>query len=473
MQLKGGIHMYKDDSVFRMLLKYNFNLYRGNMTISEYLGNHFEEYISDISKAADGENPLLGNNFTAQLKDKLCLIKEICHQIIDTLKSNENGNIKESYDKAYALFDMLSPFFLSRFSAKDYSGVYYRIRQGDFRIKPGDNSKSQKAELFHIKQNLRKLIGAYRYSIAGFPCLYLSSGIELAWFECGMPRQFSYCRMKIEETGEDALKLIDFSNRPIELLSNIHVWLLNSQSEEQTKAIYKYLLNYIITYPLTAACSIKVKQRESKFIEEYIVPQLLMQWISVNNNFDGIMYKSSLYTDLVQGMGAVNIVLPVKKFRDDGLCENLTSKISVSDIGYLDVNIEFAKYKEQLSKIEDFKNELTMDMVSSKYKGQYILNIIDICELTLKIYRALIEGKYDNIELIFSFIDGLFDYIYSLYSNVECIVKKVQSDLLDEDANTDEIKRVIHDFYELISQVVHKHTVFHFHFESLSNYEKI
>lgn len=466
--------MYKDDSVFRILLKYNYNLYRGNMKVSEYLSKHLEEYISDISKAADDENPLLGNSFTIQLKDKLYLIKKICHQIIDILKLNENGNIKESYDKAYALFDMLSPFFLSRFSAKDYSGMYYRIRQGDFRIKPGDNSKSQKAELFHIKQNLRKLIGAYRYSVAGFPCLYLSSGIELAWFECGMPRQFSYCSMKIAETGKDALKLINFSNRPIELLQNIYTLLLNSRhSEEQTKAIYKYLLNYIITYPLMAACSIKVKQRESKFIEEYIVPQLLMQWISVKNNFDGIMYKSSLYTDLVKDMGAVNIVLPVKKFRDDGLCENLTSKISVSNIGYLDVNIEFAKYKEQLSKIEDFKNELTMNMVSSKYKGKYILKIIDICELTLKIYRALIDGKYDNIELIFSFIDSLFDYIDFLHNNVELIIKNIQADSGVKDTDTDEIKRVIHDFYELISQVVHKHTVFHFNFENLLNYEKI
>ena len=28
-------------------------------------------------------------------------------------------------------------------------------------------------------------MGAYRYSVAGSPCLYLASDRELAWFECG------------------------------------------------------------------------------------------------------------------------------------------------------------------------------------------------------------------------------------------------------------------------------------------------
>lgn len=465
--------MYKKDSIFRTLLKYDFDLYRGDMTISEYLNNNFEEYISDVSAAVEDINPLLGDKFIVRLKDKLCLIRESCNRIIHILKLNEEGNIKASYQEAYSLFDSLLPFFLCRFSEKGYGGVYYRIRQGDFRIKPGVDKKSQKAELFHIKRNLRNLIGAYRYSISGFPCLYLSSGIELAWFECGMPRKFSYCSMMIEETGENALRLIDFTNRPIDLLTNIHLWLLNSESEKEKEAIYKYLINYIITYPLVAACSIKVKQRDSKFIEEYVLPQLLMQWVRETNYFDGIRYKSSLYTDLVQGMGAVNIVLPVKKFRDDGLCENLTSKISVSDIGYMDVEAQFSKYKEKLREIELFKNELTVNMVRSQYMGRYILNMIDICELTLKIYNSLIDGRYTNIELIFSFIDCLFDYLDLFWSSKERILKEIKNDKLVEKNDKSEVEKAINDFHNLLCQIVHKHTVFHFSFDHLGGYEKI
>lgn len=152
-----------------------------------------------------------------------------------------------------------------------------------------------------------------------------------------MPRQFSYCQMIINEKGENALRLVDFSNRPINLISNINIWINNAEKEKVQK-IYQYLLNYIITYPLAVACSIKVNERNNKFVEEYVIPQIFMQWIRESNHFDGIKYKSSLYSNLVKGMGAINIALPVKEFRKDGLGINLTSKVLVSDIGYLDVN---------------------------------------------------------------------------------------------------------------------------------------
>ena len=44
-----------------------------------------------------------------------------------------------------------------------------------------------------------------------------------------------------------------------------------------------------------------------------------MQWIRETDEFDGVRYKSSLNTSLVDGMGAINIALPVKEYRADGL----------------------------------------------------------------------------------------------------------------------------------------------------------
>ena len=53
-------------------------------------------------------------------------------------------------------------------------------------------------------------------------------------------------------------------------------------------------MRYIVSYPLAAACSVKVKDRNSKFVEEYIFPQLFMQWIRKSDVVDGVRYKSSL-----------------------------------------------------------------------------------------------------------------------------------------------------------------------------------
>ena len=128
---------------------------------------------------------------------------------------------------------------------------------------------------------------------------------ELAWFECGMPKQFSYCQMLIDEDNDNGLVLVDFSFRPVDVLSSITCWLLNArrQDKKDVDVYYKFLLRYIMIYPIAAACSVKVKDRNTKFVEEYVFPQLFMQWIRETDEFDGVRYKSSLNTNLVDGMG--------------------------------------------------------------------------------------------------------------------------------------------------------------------------
>jgi hypothetical protein len=243
--------MYTNDMLFRKLLKYDFDLFRGILDVPTFLQTHFQNYLQDINEAATGDNPFLGRDFCSQVLDNLSVIEKICGGIVEIGRIFRGGRIKEAHENAYDLFDSLEPYYLSRFSWIGRDGEYYRIRKGDFRTKPGDDSKKNKAELFHIKDNNRNLVGAYRFSVSGYPCLYLTSGFELGWFECGMPRQFSYCKMRIEESGENALRLVDFSNRPVDLLSNMHVWLLSAKDNlEEKKKLYNYLLNYIITYPL-------------------------------------------------------------------------------------------------------------------------------------------------------------------------------------------------------------------------------
>ena len=122
---------------------------------------------------------------------------------------------------------------------------------------------------------------------------------------------------------------------------------------EDVDVYYKFLLRYIMIYPIAAACSVKVKDRNTKFDEEYVFLQLFMQWIRETDEFDGVRYKSSLNTSLVDGMGAINIALPVKEYRADGLDRRLAEKITVSDIGYLDVNCDFQKYNDILEKIKE------------------------------------------------------------------------------------------------------------------------
>lgn len=469
--------MYMGDSIFQVLAKYDYELLIGNESVPNYLEKHLGTYLKDIENSAIQENPFLGEAFSMRVSDTIPFIKQICGQIVDISKNYRAGFIKKAYCEAYELFETMSRHFLTRFSWRESSGFYYRIRQGDFRITDPTKSKQQKAKLFHISDNLRSIIGAYRYSVPGFPCLYLSSGIELAWFECGMPRNFSFCQMGIDEDGEDALRLVDFSNRPIDLLSNIHVWLLNAkENEDEKEKIYTYLLNYIITYPLAAACSMKVAKRNRKFVEEYVIPQIFMQWIRENESFDGVRYKSSLNTNLVQGMGAINIALPVKAFRADGLCENLTSKIAVSDIGYFDVDSAFEEYRGYVDKIEEFKNNIISKSRGTNSWYHYMSQLVEISETIIKTYRSLMQGECVDMDLIFSHIDCCHDYVSTLFKSKQVIIDDCNKQAQHEPGSPiDETQIVSHidEFHELAMKVLNKHIVFHFQFEQPRNYEKI
>lgn len=442
------------------------------------MADHLNKYYSDIVVAVNGENPFLGNIFIRLLKQELGSLHDICVEIPAILTAFNDGHIKDAYIKSSMLFDRIKPYLLSSYSSNGNSGDFYRIRSGDFRIKDPTESKEKKAELFHIKKSLRDRIGAYRYSVAGCPCLYLASDMELAWFECGMPKQFSYCHLVITENGDNALKLVDLSQRPVEFLSSFTVWVINARrqnkDEKELTKYYNALIKYIVTYPLSSACSVKVKNRGSKFVEEYIFPQLFMHWIRESDDIDGVRYKSSLNSTLVRGMGAVNVAFPVKRFREDGLDERLTSKIGISDIGYLDVNKDFKRYGYALDAIKTFVNELRVFSIESQYAGDYISELIDLCECIIKIYTALMEGDYSNSELLFTYIDRLYDYADLLYKSCEIKIKECmdrafpkQIELVDPAI----IKAHFEKFHELSGQILTKNTVFGFAFENLDNIE--
>lgn len=470
--------MIKGDSIYQVLLKHDFDLFCDKKTISEYMEHHLKNYYSQIVDAMNVENDFLGVDFIDKLKLEITTLEHICNEIPVILKSFEDGYIKEAYEKSGTLFESIKKYYLLGYSCFGSGGNFYRIRSGDFRIRDDSNSKKQKAELFHIKKDLKSRIGAYRYSIAGFPCLYLASDMELAWFECGMPKQFSYCRMVIEE-GEAALKLIDLSHRPIEFISALNTGILNEKRKnckERLQIYYDILVKYIITYPIAAACSVKVKDRGCKFVEEYIFPQLFMHWIRESEEFDGVRYKSSLNSSLVNGMGAVNVALPAKSFREDGLDEKLTAKIGVSDIGYFDVNKDFERYEKALQELDDFKNQLRIYGIEAQYAGDYIFDIMDMCECIIKTYNALIEGRYDNSELLFNHLDRLCDHVDLMYYNRESIIdrciKKVPP-ANEKYVDKDIMNSHFEEFYNLSRKIIAKHTVFSFRFENMSNIEHI
>lgn len=128
-------------------------------------------------------------------------------------------------------------------------------------------------DIFHNPFNNRHLIPTYRYSIPGYPCLYLSGSIHGSWLEMNKP-DFDKLYVSRFEANKN-LKILDLATLPQDI---------NEMGSDKNK--------YLVTWPIICACSISVKDSNRTFKSEYIIPQLLLQVLRELKDISGIRYFS-------------------------------------------------------------------------------------------------------------------------------------------------------------------------------------
>lgn len=191
----------------------------------------------------------------------------------------------------------------------------YSLGESFYRMRlKKENFPLSRVEMFHIPFQFRSRVDSQRYSIPGYPCLYLGRTLYGCWEELKRPDINSFQAVRLVNTK--TIKYLDLT-RPI-YTDNL-----------RTRDIY----HYFMTWPLIACCSIKVSDYNSPFKSEYIIPQLLLQWIRENEELDGIKFNSThidFHNSNSQGDFS-NLVLPVKESNELGLCNKLKSKFKISD----------------------------------------------------------------------------------------------------------------------------------------------
>jgi len=197
-----------------------------------------------------------------------------------------------------------------------------------FRIRNGNNNQFKRCDLFHIPFELRNIVRRQRYSIPGLPCIYLSTDIYTCWEEMDRPdiKNVHVSRFDLNESG---LKFLFLDQR-----SEVIRRMFNKPYEECDESSKMHILNFILTYPLLLACSIKVEDYDSEFIPEYLVPQILLQWVIESEDIDGIQYisnKTQFKLKPVVMESETNIVIPTKEFKSKGYCPELLKRIKLTD----------------------------------------------------------------------------------------------------------------------------------------------
>ena len=71
----------------------------------------------------------------------------------------------------------------------------------------------ERKELFHIPYDKREYASSERFSVAGYPCLYLSSQYEICWCECHKPKKFALAAFEVPQTRDDMAKVVTSEKR--------------------------------------------------------------------------------------------------------------------------------------------------------------------------------------------------------------------------------------------------------------------
>lgn len=240
---------------------------------------------------------------------------------------------------------------------------FYRIRYSE------NNIPFPKNQFFHIPFELRGKVKTQRFSIPGFPSLYLGNSVYVCWEELNRPNISNFQAVRFSNTRK--ISVIDLS--PLD------------------KFDLEEFYNYIMVWPLIFASSIKVSNTNDDFKPEYIIPQMLLQYVRENSQIDGICYQTT-HIDFKNSQAEgdfLNYVIPVKTISDTGLCTLLSEM-------FLSTEANSYQLHNTATEGAPFFTSKTEDMYTAVKKIElvrgrpYNYNISSLCEL---------EGALQAMEL--------------------------------------------------------------------------
>lgn len=307
-----------------------------------FLGKVFEKYKNTIREKK--------RTLKAILKETdIESINKLCDLIIDSINDYYKGIPSEAVEKLMTnpkLSGLIYGLPKKNYAETSTSNIhFYRLRRSE------ESNPLSRKELFHIPFNLRNKISPQRFSIPGYPCLYLGTSIYICWEELNRPDLSRIQAARFENDKEFTVFNLCYTQ---------YKDIQNNFTSNHKKTL-------LMSYPIIAACSMKVppNRQNDPFKLEYIFPQILMQvLLKISDNTDafGIVYSTTKsYSESVKNEGDFeNIVIPTKPIKDlkTKYCENLkeifkmTKVVTGKPIELLHFNKKLRKDDFQIKKIE-------------------------------------------------------------------------------------------------------------------------
>lgn len=283
----------------------------------------------------------------------------LCTSLANSVSSYYKGYPSRAYDIFAKAVDELKPLIMVLHYDKMSSMQSVRL----YRMRSSAEEKLDRGGIFHVPFEKRHEVATQRFSIPGLPCLYLGGSLFTCWREF---RRASLETMHVAsfvlDDGE-TLKVVDLAHRPAWLAQQFSTHAIDASGDGSIDSFAAHVL----LWPLMAACTIRVLHYGKPFIPEYIIPQMLLQWIRSHADLDGIRWFSTHVSGIVEDPHWVsNYAIPVQSSESQGFCAALKKKFIMTE-PYLWRELSLANLGMRGSDMRDSFQVEIIDGIKEKY----------------------------------------------------------------------------------------------------------
>jgi hypothetical protein len=254
--------------------------YTGDFTAN--LRRVLEGYCQEISAFGDAE-------FAVDVSQVVRDCGGLVTAILESLDAHLNGSPFEAFRLLSQGLEAVRPCLLSdalRTTIRPSYLGFYRIRT----IRGGDLFSCD--DVFHVPFTDRTKVGPERFSIPGYPCLYLGSSSLICWQEKGEPSRDRFLVVRYETWDALDPPILFLAYHPQRIAPTLH-GLLGTLHDPERKYGPRALSSILTAYPLVLSCHFLVQHEDLPFKPEYVVPQLVLQWLSSETDVGGLCYLSA------------------------------------------------------------------------------------------------------------------------------------------------------------------------------------
>jgi hypothetical protein len=294
------------------------------------LSKTFKEYKDKIAKLDLKDQPVNWKDITKR-------VEQLCEAIERALRKEREGTRHSAYSAIKNQLDGLNRNGKTIIQGLAYSQMVLRIPKGDnfYRMRIVNLEERHNLfpkDMFHIPLDKRGIVSTQRYSVPGYPCLYLSKSVYGCWEEMGRPDFGTTMVSRFQ--SKEAFYVLDLR------IPSLDTWQNN-------------MVDCIKFFPLVIATMMQTSNIGDTYKPEYTISQLLTEWVISHNrdrkkdtnekNIIGILYTSSQkngdfnYPDYCNDNYAIPVLKPLEKKHIH--CPKLAKIFSLSKPTYYDLEV--------------------------------------------------------------------------------------------------------------------------------------